>query len=156
MKILITGAVKAGKTTLASKLAMSMVPAEKLIKNQQSTEQAPPVPGDGIIGIPIICTDELIGKMDWSAESEEVAKWFDRPDSFICEGATVVRALRKWLAGHPTGKPADKVIYLLTPHEELTKGQLASCKAQMTIWKQIADELQARGVEVELLGDKPD
>lgn len=138
MKILVTGAVKAGKTTLASKISKN----PDFIKNE-----VVPFPST----LPVISTDELIGKMDWSAESEEVAKWFDRPDSFICEGATVVRALRKWLAGHPTGKPAEKVIYLLNPLEELTKGQQASCKAQMTIWKQIEAELKARGVEVELI-----
>lgn len=155
MKILITGAVKAGKTTLASKLAMQMVPVDKLIKNIKADEPPAPVPGEGIIGIPIICTDELIGKMDWSAESEEVAKWLDRPDSFILEGATVVRALRKWLATHPEGKPCDCVIYLTKPREELTKGQLSSCKAQTTMWGQIEKELIARGVKVEVVEEYP-
>ena len=124
MKICVTGAVKAGKTFVANKL--------------QQNDQ----------GLPILCTDELIGKMDWSAESEEVAKWLDRPDSFILEGATVVRALRKWLASHPTGKPCDKVIYLRMPQVTIEKAQVSSSKAQMTIWSQITGELKHRGVEV--------
>lgn len=145
MKFLITGAVKSGKTTLANEKASKV---EEFIKNMVPQETALIVP------VPVLTTDELIGKMDWSAESAEVATWFDRPDSMIIEGATVVRALRKWLASHPEGKPCDVVIYLLNPMEELTKGQVSSCKAQMTIWNQIKDELIRRGVDVQVLDNK--
>ncbi len=125
MKILITGAVEGGKVHAA--------------KRSDVTNE-----------LPLKRTDDLIGKMDWSAESEEVAKWLDEPGDFILEGATVIRALRKWLAGHPTGKPCDKVILLTVSIGELSKGQVSSSKAQATMWGQIEAELKARGVEIEI------
>lgn len=132
MKLLITGAVLSGKSTLAARFAAATP------------------------NLPVLCTNELIGKMDWSAESEEVSKWFARTDSFICEGATVVRALRKWLKANPTGKPCDQVIYLRTPLKELTKGQISSCKAQETMWREIEADLRGRGVQVDVLDKIPE
>ena len=156
MKILITGAVKAGKSTVAKNMAGHYIVPLALRKNQKVGEM-PTVNVNHVdksSDLPILSTDALIGTMDWSAESEEVAKWFDRPDSFIIEGATVVRALRKWMASHPEGKPCDEVYYLLNPMEELSKGQVSSCKAQMTMWKQIEAELTARGVSVQVIDNK--
>lgn len=141
MKICITGVVKSGKTILANNMKVPL----------------PPGKPNEIQVLPILCTDELIGKMDWSAESEEVAKWLDWPDSFILEGATVVRALRKWLANHPDGKPCNKVIYLRNsyPGQELSKGQITNCKATTMIWSQVVAELKARGVDVEEIDQLP-
>jgi hypothetical protein len=66
----------------------------------------------------------------------------------VHEGVAVPRALRKWLAANPTGKPADKVIFLGKPWQELSPGQLAMTKGLVTVWKEVVGELVARGVEL--------
>lgn len=138
-KIAITGVVKSGKTHLGAHfLANSLTPEEQKDLKKYSIRRE---------------TDALIGKLAWGKDSEEVAKWFDEErdpncQQVIYEGATIVRALRKWLAGHPEGKPVDQVIYLTKPLEDLVGPQAASSKAQNTIWAEIKAELIARGVEV--------
>lgn len=122
-RILIVGGPKTGKTTLALKMAAA-------------------------VGLTPKHTDDLIDKLDWSAASATVAEWMDEPGNLLIEGVAVPRALRKWLAAHPEGKPADRVIYLSQSHQELTKGQLAMTKGVATVWREIAAELLARGVDI--------
>jgi hypothetical protein len=55
--------------------------------------------------------------------------------------SVIPRALRKWLAANPTGKPADKVIFLGKPWRELSPGQLAMTKGLVTVWKEVVGEL---------------
>ena len=122
MRVLITGGPKTGKTTLAKQLG-------------------------AVYGEPLH-TDYLIGRLDWSEASAKVAEWMQEPAPWIIEGVAVPRALRKWLAANPTGKPADKVIFLGKPWHELSPGQLAMTKGLVTVWKEVVGELVARGVEL--------
>lgn len=122
-RIVIGGGPKTGKTMLADKMALpSSVPARH--------------------------TDDLIGQLDWSAASQEVAGWFDAPGPWIVEGVATFRALRKWLEQHPDGKPCDLVIVLTVPHEVLLKGQLTMAKGCATVWAEIAPLLAARQMSV--------
>lgn len=122
-RIVIAGGPRTGKTTLALELAAAH-------------------------GITARHTDELVGTHDWSSASAEVATWFDAPGPWIVEGVAAARALRKWLASHPEGKPADLVRLLNKPREPLAKGQHAMAKGCATVWNEIAAELLVRGVRI--------
>jgi hypothetical protein len=122
MRVLITGGPKTGKTTLA------MLQGE-------------------VSGLQPMHTDDLIA-LGWSEASAAVIPWISRPGPWIIEGVAVPRALRKWFAANPTGKPADKVIFLGKPWQELSPGQLAMTKGLVTVWKEVVGELVARGVEL--------
>lgn len=122
MKIAIAGVPKAGKTTLA---------------NFQSRK------------IFVFHTDDLIGQNNtWSEISEKVADWFNTSGAFIIEGAAVPRALRKWLAKTPTGKPCDQLIWMGKPFQELDKNQMRMAKGCLTIIEEIEEELIKRGVQI--------
>lgn len=124
MRILITGGPRTGKTTMAGKLGAEL-------------------------DIPVRHTDDLVGQLSWSEASEEIAKvWLADPRPVIIEGVALPRALRKWLAAHPEGKPADKIIYLSVPHVRLTDGQVAMTKGVATVWREVVPELLRRGVEI--------
>ncbi len=123
MRIVISGAPKTGKTTLADDMAGT--------------------------GRSAMHTDDLIGSLDWSEASAEVSTWFDWPGSWIVEGVAVPRALRKWLARNPEGKPCDVAIVLSKPHVEQTKAQLAMGKGVDKVWQEILPELRKRGVRIE-------
>ena len=99
-------------------------------------------------------TDDLID-LGWSEASEHASYWFDDTAATIIEGVSVPRALRKWLKRNPTGKPADRVIFLCGPHTPLTKGQLSMAKGCWTVWQEIRPELVERGVEIEEKGELP-
>jgi hypothetical protein len=93
-------------------------------------------------------TDELRADNNWSEASAEASKWFDAPGPWIVEGVAAVRALRKWLATNPTGKPCDEVRVLLKPMADTSKGQAAMAKGASTIFGEIRAELVERGVTV--------
>lgn len=118
-RVAIAGGPRCGKTTLASALGVA----------------------------PVRHTDDLISK-GWSEASAEAATWFDETGPWIIEGVAVPRALRKWLAAHPDGKPCDIVYWLDTPHTELTKGQRGMLRGCETVWREIVGELERRGVEI--------
>lgn len=125
MRVAIAGMPRAGKTTLAVKLC-------------------------GEIGHPIeiFSTDTLKDSgLEWSEESLEVSRWFDAPGDLIVEGMVVPRALRKWLANNPAGRPVDKLIWLPTPYIPISDGSAAMGKGAMTVLVGIMPELMKRGVE---------
>ena len=102
-----------------------------------------------IAGARALHTDDLKDLHSWSAASEVASSWFDMPGSDLCvEGVTVPRALRKWLATHPEGRPIDELLVLGTPHQPLTPGQQAMAKGINTVLKEIEPELIKRGVKV--------
>lgn len=107
MRVLITGLPKSGKTTLAGQM------------------------GGGR------STDEVM-HLGWGEASREVSRWFDKPGSWIIEGVAIPRALRKWLWQHP-GQPApvDRIIYLQTPHQILTDGQMRMGVGLDTVMQEI-------------------
>lgn len=90
-------------------------------------------------------TDD-INDLEWSKQSETVAGWFS--EGGVVEGMTVPRALRKWLAANPEGKPVDEVVFMQKPHIELNEGQDRMGKGAKTIMDEITPELRRRGVEV--------
>jgi len=129
-RIAITGGPRTGKTTLAHEIR----------------DQANPN-GPRVDDIEIQHTDDLIGKLDWSDASAEVARWFDWSGSWIIEGVAVSRALRKWRDNHPGERPpVDRVIYLSEPHEELTKGQAAMAKGVRKVHDEIEPWLNQHGI----------
>jgi hypothetical protein len=86
--------------------------------------------------------------MEWSALSEAVSFWFDAPGPWVIEGTPVVRALRKWLARNPTGKPCDELVMLWTQHEPLLPGQSRMGAGVRTVLGEIRRDLESRGVLV--------
>jgi len=117
-KIAIVGGPRTGKTTLAKKLA------------------AEPLHGDSTRGA------------GWSQGSAQVASWFNRSGDAVIEGVSTARALRKWLAANPHGKPVDEVIHLKTPRVPCSKGQAAMGKGCETVFAEIEPELRRRGVVI--------
>ena len=72
------------------------------------------------------------------------------PAPWIIEGVAVVRGLRKWVAGHDTGAPADVLFIGQTPRVERTSRQSAMGLGFDTIWSEIAADVLARGMTVTL------
>ena len=120
-RIVIAGSPRAGKTTLGTEIAKAM-------------------------GVLLLSTDSLVGKLDWSAASLEVSTWMDRPGPWCIEGVCAGRALRKALAAHPDVAPCDEVVYLVHPWVQLTNGQAAMAKGCRTVFDEIRPALDARGV----------
>jgi hypothetical protein len=140
--ICIAGGPRTGKTTLAM----------QLVGDSTVTDWGTP---SATFGGPrrselfVRHTDDLIGKLDWSAASAEVATWLDEDGPWIIEGVAVSRALRKWRDQHPGERPpVDRVIRLTTPHVALSKGQAAMAKGEESVWQEIEDWLHADGVGI--------
>jgi adenylate kinase family enzyme len=126
VRVLVIGGPKVGKTTLADKLGAHR-------------------------GWPVRHTDDLIGKLDWSAASEEVSRWMDEPGPYVIEGVSVVRAVRKWLDRHHRSEvPCDQVYFSRTPRIQLVlPGHLSMTKGVLTVWAQVQGELERRGVKID-------
>lgn len=92
------------------------------------------------------CTDELVGVLEWSEASAEVARWLDEPGDWVIEGVATARALRKWLRS--SERRAGIVVLMAQTFGELSKGQAAMAKGVATVWKEIALALLIRGAEV--------
>jgi hypothetical protein len=122
-KIAIAGFPRAGKTTRGKNIALGV--------------------GE------LRSTDDLKKIGDWSKESEIAAAMFDEPTAFVMEGMVVPRALRKWLASHPEGKPVDELLWMGDPKVPTHAGQDAMGKGALTVMREILPELQKRGVKVE-------
>lgn len=97
----------------------------------------------------LLSTDALIHQYEWSQVSEIAATWFDHtPAPFILEGVAAARALRKWLASHPTGAPCDRIIVMTVPVVMRTREQETMAKGCDTVWAEIEPELRARDVTI--------
>ena len=123
-RILVAGGPRVGKTTLADKLA-----AHRQGTTVRRTDSAAP--------------------LGWSEASAHAAIWLDAPGPWIVEGVAVPRAVRKWLASHPEGAPADLVFWSDVAHVERSAGQETMAKGCATVWREILPELLRRGVRVE-------
>lgn len=119
---MVVGGPRAGKTTLAFALSRGY-------------------------RIPVHGTDELRA-LKWSESSLVASTWFDRPGPWICEGVVIPRAVRKWLAANPEGKPADIAIWVNRPVSLRVRGQEAMAKGCETVWDELLPELVVRGVRV--------
>lgn len=128
-RLLVTGAPRTGKSTLAYKLCPN--DSIHLCTDPQRLCTTP-----GAVGTP----DEL----GWSEASQWIAdKWLTKPGPWIVEGVAVPRALRKYLAanGPDAPPPCDKLIVLVDPHEALTPNQAAMGDALMQIIDDLYDWL---------------
>jgi adenylate kinase family enzyme len=123
-RTVIVGGPRTGKTTLAKKL-----------------------------GRKTLSSDD-VRHLGWSEASEHIATHMGRGNDGVIEGVATARALRKWLASHPEGKPCDEVIHLKTPHVECSKGQAAMGKGCETVFAEIEPELRRRGVVIREGGDE--
>ena len=92
-------------------------------------------------------TDD-VKALEWSRQSETVARWFDESGPLTVEGMAVPRALRKWLEAHPTGRPVDEVWWLSRPREALSEGQERMGTGAETVLREIEPELVRRGVRI--------
>lgn len=128
MRLVITGAPRAGKTTYAHLLKEAGRRNGELLQ--------------------LWHTDALAPLLGWSEQSDVVCRWLDLPAGWIIDGCAATRALRKWLAApeHRTGRPCDAVIRMVVPHVKLTPGQATLAKGEATIWAQIEAPLRTRGV----------
>lgn len=77
--------------------------------------------------VPVYSTDEWL-HLDWSEASQAVADSINKQTHprLVVEGVAVPRALRK-------GMKADAVVYLDTPHVELSKGQRVMAAGLWTV-----------------------
>lgn len=124
-RVLIMGAPRVGKTTLAESIRETF-DGDKLITRH---------------------TDELVGKMPWSQASDEVVSWIRTPGPWVIEGVAAVRAVRKWLDQFP-GLPAEVIFWATQPRAERTPKQESMAKGCATIWKPVRDEIASRGATV--------
>lgn len=124
MRIVIAGGCRTGKTTFAKEAGLT-------------------------IGVRPMCTDDLVG-LGWSQASEHASYWLDLPGPWIVEGVAAVRALRKWLERTPskTAKPCDVLYWLTRAQVPLKAGQDSMNKGCETVWREIKDRLEERGVVV--------
>jgi hypothetical protein len=132
LRIAIIGSPRAGKTTLALRLAAEL-------------------------GLPVLHSDDLAW-LGWHECSAEVARRMREPVAGIYEGVAVVRALRKNLLqlqlAPPGSRPAERVIVLTRPRLALEPGQETMRKACASILAAIEAELRVRGTAIEY--DPPD
>ncbi len=98
--------------------------------------------------IPVKFGDSLVGHMEWSDASKEVASWIDNSQEWIIEGVVAVRALRKWLAAHPDEYLDAAIVYFRDHIQVPTDKQISMAKGIRTIWKEIEPELVKRGCKI--------
>lgn len=120
-RVVIVGGPKVGKTTVGRKLAVAM-------------------------GAKLVETD-VFAEMEWSEVSNQVAVLLAQPGVWVIEGTAAVRGLRKWLVRNE-GPPPFAVVRLARVTAERSDGQETMAKGILTIWREIAPELRARGVRV--------
>jgi hypothetical protein len=80
--------------------------------------------------------------------SQKASEWLDEPGRFVCENVIMARALRKWMARNPTGKPADIVVNLQHAVADTIPGQDRMAVGCETTFREILPELLRRGVRV--------
>lgn len=124
-RVLITGGPGAGKSTASERMGTKS-------------------------GFPVLHTDDL-NPLPWSEQSTVAMRWLDRPGSWIIEGCTAVRALRKWLKANNTGLPFDIVYWHAKSQEKLEEGAERLRKGCRTVWDEIQPELVKRGADIRVI-----
>jgi hypothetical protein len=120
----IAGGPRTGKTTLGRALAQAL-------------------------GVSLRSTDSLIETVSFADAPRSVAQWIAEPGPWIIEGVQVARALRHWLRDNAEGIPCERVFWSESPKAEQSHGQVIMAKGIRTVWTQIFEELQTRGVVVQ-------
>jgi hypothetical protein len=130
-RILIAGGPGTGKSTLSRQLATRM----------------------GLDHHAIHHTDDLMGVLEWSEASAEVARWLEEPGPWICEGVATIRALRKWTAAHPDSPrpPFDRWYLLERPLVDRKPGAIAMAKGIETVLAEVRATFLSRGTSIETL-----
>jgi adenylate kinase family enzyme len=121
MRIAIIGSPRAGKTTLAHRMA------ERL-------------------RFPLFHSDDLI-HLGWWAVADELARRIPLDQTSIWEGVSVVRGLRRLLQ-LGAAPPVARCIVLEYPRVKLTAEQEIMRRGCATILRKIEPELLERGVEM--------
>ena len=99
----------------------------------------------------LIHTDSFIDEYPWEQRAVYIAGLFLMEPSWVIEGCDAVRGVRKFLQFHPERKPADKVVWLDSPREELTGPQAGFAKGLRKIFfSDIQPQLERLGVAVEI------
>jgi len=135
---------RARDRTLEMVAALAEHPRSVIVAGPRTGKGSISVRASERYGRPIRYGDALVGKLDWSPASDEVARWFDADGEWIVEGVVTVRAIRKWLASHD-GAPPFAVMWLATPIQVQSAGQEAMSKGVRTMWFEIQPELIRRG-----------
>ena len=125
-RVVVCGAPCAGKSTYAREVLLPRAPAGTMMWQ----------------------LDTLIASHAWSDQSEVAVRYLESPNPCIVEGCAAVRALRKWLQRHPTGRPCERVVRMTVPRTPHTPGQAKLAKGEATIWAEIEADLVSRGVDV--------
>lgn len=121
-RIVIAGASRTGKSTTAARISERY-------------------------GHTVRSTDSLVGE-GHSLESEKASKWLDEEGTWVVEGTTMPRALRKWLKANPGKKLDATVVWLSRPMVPQSTGQKTQGKGISTVWNEIKGELAKRGIPV--------
>lgn len=142
-RLVITGWPRAGKTTLANKLKETRL---------YDLEQ---VDSKSVYHLDVLFRENNLG---WSEQSDTAAMLFNAlpiGESWIVEGVTAIRAIRKWLVGRePGAKPFNRVLYIAGPYDKskpLTPGQRAMGAGCDTALSDVTWELTRRGIRVDVI-----
>ena len=126
MRQIILGVPRSGKTILADTVASDF-------------------------NVTVIHTDDLIDEISWHERAPYIAGLFLREPSWVVEGCDAVRGVRKFIEMFPDLKPADKIVWLDSPREELTPRQAGFAKGLRKIFREIQPHLAHLGVKVEII-----
>lgn len=125
VRVVIVGGPRCGKTTLADKY------------------------GQLHAGLPVYHSDDF-KQLEWSRASDVLCHMMESMSGrWLFEGVAMVRALRKWLAKNPQGRPCEVVMCLWRPFEGLSPGQASMAKGVRTVFDEIRPELVRRGVKIQ-------
>lgn len=130
-RLVIAGGPRVGKSILAEKLAREGV----RYHHGEELKDRPEWAG-------------LTKSEKWAAGSLLASHWLDEPGPWLCENVAMPRALRKWLARNPEGKPTDAALWLAHPVAARKRGQHVMAVGCATVWRQVAPALRDRGVVV--------
>jgi hypothetical protein len=137
-RIVVAGVPKSGKTTFVETILQSDLGSALM--------------GLGRPTLTVHHSDDLID-LDWSSQSLAAMRWLDEPGPWICEGVTMIRALRKWTAVDTNWilrKPCDTLYWFGTHATDVTRRQRALGNNCQGIFDEVAPYLISSGVQINL------